>query len=115
MTHILPEQMPKEIIEQPTPIHEAIGSHFRNHIVDELLAALTTQHHCSTPYHSQTNGLQATTKETPFYLVYGRQARLPLYPSKSDDILNVTIIQRLYEIDHDLPEAYNNALYQISK
>ncbi|RIB07138.1 hypothetical protein C2G38_2252809 [Gigaspora rosea] len=42
-------------------------------------------------------------------------ARLPLHPSESEEILNGTILQRLYEIDHDLPEAHNNALYQISK
>ncbi|CAG8522119.1 18612_t:CDS:2, partial [Gigaspora rosea] len=34
---------------------------------------------------------------------------------ESEDILNGTILQRLYEIDHDLPEAHNNALYHISK
>jgi hypothetical protein len=136
----------------PSIILSDQGSHFRNRVIDELLAAVSTKHHCSTPYHPQTNGLverfnktlcssiaklvdnvtdwdllippilfayrtakQATTKETPFYLVYGRQARLPLHPSGSEDILHGTIIQRLYEIDHDLPEAHNNALYQISK
>ncbi|CAG8755945.1 19963_t:CDS:1, partial [Gigaspora rosea] len=36
-----------------------------------------------------------------------------MHPSESPDLLNETIIQRMYEIDHDLPEARKQALHQI--
>ncbi|CAG8629966.1 1532_t:CDS:2, partial [Gigaspora rosea] len=48
---------------------------------------------------------QASICETPFYLVYGKKAKLPMHPSEPPDLLNEAIIQRMYEIDHDLPEA----------
>ncbi|CAG8685673.1 5513_t:CDS:2, partial [Gigaspora rosea] len=56
---------------------------------------------------------QASICETPFYLVYRRKAKLPLHPSNSSDLLHETIIQRIYEVEHDLQWAQEEALRQI--
>lgn len=134
----------------PQSILSDRGSHFRNRLIDELLAELSVTHYYSTPYHLQTNRLvewfnktlcsslaqlienvrdwdllialilfayrtakQASTCETPFYLVYGRKAKLPLHPSDSSDLLHGTIIQRIYEVEHDLQWAREEAVQQI--
>ncbi|CAG8667163.1 10744_t:CDS:1, partial [Acaulospora morrowiae] len=41
---------------------------------------------------------QATTQQTPFMLTYRREARLPAHPSESEDLLNGTFLQRMYEL-----------------
>ncbi|CAG8442334.1 23431_t:CDS:2 [Gigaspora rosea] len=56
---------------------------------------------------------QASTLETPFYLIYGRKAKLPLYSSDSSDLLHGIIIQRIYEIEHDLQWAQEETVWQI--
>ncbi|CAG8527474.1 23689_t:CDS:1, partial [Gigaspora rosea] len=51
----------------------------------------------------------------PFYLVYGRNAQLPLHPRETEDLLNGTIIQQLYEINNDLLEVYKKVLHRIEE
>ncbi|CAG8565916.1 8842_t:CDS:1, partial [Gigaspora rosea] len=55
------------------------------------------------------------THETPFHLVYGRNAQLLLHSSETENLLNGTIIQRLYEINHDQPEVHKKVLHQIKE
>ncbi|CAG8646190.1 35524_t:CDS:1, partial [Racocetra persica] len=40
-------------------------------------------------------------------------AQLPVHSSSSNELLNGSIIQRIYEIDHDLPEVHKMVLYQL--
>eukprot|EP00253_Pinus_taeda_P010880 PITA_10880 len=57
------------------------GSHFCNHMMVELAAKLGLSHECSTPYYSQANEqtlVRNATGFTPFQLVYGLKAILPV-------------------------------------
>ena len=40
----------------------------------------------------------STTRMTPFFLVYGREARQPVHPSRSEELLEDTILQRAFEL-----------------
>eukprot|EP00253_Pinus_taeda_P025965 PITA_25965 len=53
------------------------GKHFRNHMMAELTTQLGLRHDSSTPYYPQANG-QIATGFTPFQLVYGLEATLPI-------------------------------------
>jgi Integrase zinc binding domain/Integrase core domain len=57
----------------------------------------------------------STTKITPFYLVYGREARQPLHPSSSDELLEGTIIQRTYDLIEHLPRLRDAAVSNIQQ
>eukprot|EP00253_Pinus_taeda_P006912 PITA_06912 len=57
--------------------------HFRNHMMTELTTQLGLKHDSSTPYYPQSNGqVEAINKDatgfTPFQLVYGLEATLPI-------------------------------------
>eukprot|EP00253_Pinus_taeda_P003689 PITA_03689 len=57
------------------------GSHFRNHMMVELAAKLGLSHDNSTPYYPQANGQTSVRNAigfTPFRLVYGLEAILPV-------------------------------------
>eukprot|EP00253_Pinus_taeda_P006767 PITA_06767 len=53
------------------------GKHFHNHMMAELITQLGLRHDSSTSYHPQANG-QDATGFTPFQLVYGLEATLPI-------------------------------------
>ena len=46
-------------------------------------------------------------------LTYGREARLPAHPSESEDLLNGTFLQRMYELTTKMPNTRKQALLQI--
>eukprot|EP00253_Pinus_taeda_P036128 PITA_36128 len=59
------------------------GKHFRNHMMIELTTQLGLRHDSSTPYYPQANGqVEAVNMDatgfTPFQLVYGLEATLPI-------------------------------------
>eukprot|EP00253_Pinus_taeda_P020275 PITA_20275 len=61
------------------------GKHFRNHMMTELTTQLGLKHDISTPYYPQSNGqvevinkVLDATGFTPFQLVYGLEATLPI-------------------------------------
>eukprot|EP00253_Pinus_taeda_P028672 PITA_28672 len=69
--------------EVPHAIVVDHGKHFRNHMMTELTTQLGLRHDSSTPYYPQANGqLEAVNKDatsfTPFQLVYGLEATLPI-------------------------------------
>lgn len=54
---------------------------------------------------------QNTTKITPFYLVYGREARFPIHPSEiEEEILEDTFLQRLFELIEILPQVRSDVV-----
>eukprot|EP00253_Pinus_taeda_P020159 PITA_20159 len=53
------------------------GKHFRNHMMMELTTQLGLKHDSYTPYYPQSNG-QDAAGFTPFQLVYGLEATLPI-------------------------------------
>ncbi|CAG8516198.1 17151_t:CDS:2 [Cetraspora pellucida] len=52
-------------------------------------------------------------QQTPFYLVYKRKAWLSIHSSETDNLLDRTLIQRIYKIDNELPEKQSQDLCQI--
>eukprot|EP00253_Pinus_taeda_P008648 PITA_08648 len=59
------------------------GKHFRNHMMTKLTTQLGLRYDSSTPYYPQANGqVEAVNKDatgcTPFKLVYGLEATLPI-------------------------------------
>eukprot|EP00253_Pinus_taeda_P022860 PITA_22860 len=61
----------------PQAIVSDHGKHFRNHMMTELTTQFGLRHDRSTPYYPQANG-QDATGFTPFQLVYGLEATLPI-------------------------------------
>jgi hypothetical protein len=57
--------------------------------------------------------IQSTTKITPFYLVYGREAKLPI--DNLDDILEDNILERLFYLVNKLPYVREQAKQQVQK
>jgi len=134
----------------PQKISSDRGIHFRNDVIKELMSKLGTNHHFSTPYHPQTNGLverfnrslcesiaklvekikdwdllipsilfayrtakNPATKMTPFYLVYGREAQLPIHPSSTGELLEGTILHRTYDLIGHLPKLRESAVENV--
>ncbi|CAG8699587.1 4004_t:CDS:2, partial [Gigaspora rosea] len=58
---------------------------------------------------------QSTTKIPLFFLVYGREARFPIHPDKNKELLEVTFLQRLFELTEVLPTVRNNAVRRVEK
>lgn len=59
---------------------------------------------------------QNTTKITPFYLVYGREARFPIHPSEiEEEILEDTFLQRLFELIEILPQVRSDVVKWVEK
>eukprot|EP00253_Pinus_taeda_P018091 PITA_18091 len=72
-------------LDVPQAIITDHGSHFRNIMMTELTDQLGLHHDSSTPYYPQANALWAyrtsvkkSTSFTPFQLVYGLEAVLPI-------------------------------------
>eukprot|EP00253_Pinus_taeda_P026774 PITA_26774 len=63
--------------EVPQAIVTDHRKHFRNHMMTELITQLGLRHDISTPYYPEDNG-QDATGFTPFQLVYGLEATLPI-------------------------------------
>eukprot|EP00253_Pinus_taeda_P025627 PITA_25627 len=75
------------------------GLHFRNHMMAELAAKLGLSHDSSTPYYLQANGqVEAINKNatgfTPFQLVYGLEAILPVQCEISSLKLAIDLLPR---------------------
>ncbi|CAG8646160.1 14318_t:CDS:1 [Gigaspora rosea] len=45
----------------------------------------------------------STTKISPFFLVYGCEARQPIHPSHSDELLEGMILQKTFELINEVP------------
>eukprot|EP00253_Pinus_taeda_P031919 PITA_31919 len=76
------------------------GSHFCNHMKVELAAKLGLSHNSSTPYYPQANGqtsVRNATRFTPFHLVYGLEAILPVQCEISSLKLVVDLLSRTSE------------------
>ncbi|CAG8785452.1 18378_t:CDS:1, partial [Dentiscutata erythropus] len=58
---------------------------------------------------------QSTTKITPFFLVYGREARFPFHPDENEKLLEGTFLQRIFELVEILPKVRNNAVRRVEK
>eukprot|EP00253_Pinus_taeda_P035446 PITA_35446 len=97
------------------------GSHFRNHMMVELASRLGLSHDSSTPYYLQANGqtsVRNATGFTPFQLVYGLEAILPvqceilslklavdLLPGTSEEEARFLELIQLDETRHDADSA----------
>ncbi|CAG8806049.1 23495_t:CDS:2, partial [Gigaspora rosea] len=44
-------------------------------------------------------------KNDTFYLGYGRETHLPIHPSEIEELLEVTFLQRLFELIEVVPQA----------
>eukprot|EP00253_Pinus_taeda_P031921 PITA_31921 len=76
------------------------GSHFCNHMMVDLAAKLGLSHNSSTPYYLQANGQTSVRNAigfTPFELVYGLEAILPVQCEISSFKLAVDLISRTSE------------------
>eukprot|EP00253_Pinus_taeda_P028575 PITA_28575 len=77
------------------------GSHFRNHMMVELVAKLGLSHDSSTPYYPQANGqgksVRNATGFTPFQLVYGLEAVLPIQCEISSLKLAIDLLPKTSE------------------
>lgn len=58
---------------------------------------------------------QSTTKIEPFYLVYGRQAKLPISIEQPEEMENNDIFDRIQDLIDVLPQTRENAKVQIKK
>eukprot|EP00253_Pinus_taeda_P007725 PITA_07725 len=84
--HIAAQFLFNHVISQfgvPQAIVIDHGNHFRNHMMTELTTQLGLRQDSSTPYYPQTNGkVEVINKDatgfTPFQLVYGLEATLPI-------------------------------------
>ena len=122
----------------PAKILSDRGTHFNNQVIHLLMERFRINHHYSTPYHPQTNGLverfnrtlceilaklsqdnnewdtfiapalfayrtskHSTTKIEPFYLVYGRNAKLPV-DDQEDSSSNV--LDRIRQLVDNVPQ-----------
>ena len=58
---------------------------------------------------------QSTTQVTPFYLVYGRQGKLPLDVKGNNRQENPTLLDRVDHLINELPQVHANVKEQIRK
>ncbi|CAG8758420.1 15951_t:CDS:2, partial [Gigaspora rosea] len=102
------------------------GSHFQNRVIDELLTTLSCRikigDKCdrlepANPINTICVSYCKTSHDSRNALLLGVQQKSPvtLHPSASEDLLNRTIMQRIYEIENDLPEVYGNVLCRIKE
>ena len=59
--------------------------------------------------------VQSSTKVTPFYLAYGREARLPISFDNLDEVLEENILDRLFHLVDELPHIRETAKQQVRK
>lgn len=57
----------------------------------------------------------ATTKMILFFLVYEQEARQLIYPSQTEEILEGTILQRIFELLHEAPVIRNKAVENVCR
>ncbi|CAG8552920.1 13539_t:CDS:2 [Racocetra fulgida] len=55
---------------------------------------------------------QSMTRISPFFLVYGREARFLIHSSKNEELLEGTFLHKLFKLIEVLPEVRNNAMKQ---
>ena len=83
-----------------------------NRTLCESLAKLTEgqedwDKHISPVLFAYRTAKQASTRITPFYLVYGRNPQVP--PVDMDEIINENILSRLFTLTEDLPKKREEA------
>jgi hypothetical protein len=59
--------------------------------------------------------VQSTTKITPFYLVYGREAKLPISFGTQDEMLEENILDRLFSLVDSLPHVRESVSQQVKQ
>lgn len=55
----------------------------------------------------------STTRMSPFFLVYGREARQPIHPNRSEELLEGTILQRTFELINEVPTIRSQVVERI--
>jgi hypothetical protein len=89
-----------------------------NRTLCESLAKLTEgkedwDQHISPVLFAYRTAKQSSTKMTPFYLMYGRKPQMPTMDT--DEILQPTILERLYTLLEELPQEQEQARRNIHK